>query len=395
MIHSIIKVFLIILFSVSCLQCSSKERNFKDNSHPDEINTPKSYDLSDFLTIENDYNLSKTGKNILDKLNGVQEKFVLGTLYAKHEEMFNRIEDIVVDSNNRIYILDSRKYQVGVFDSLGKFIKTLGNKGSGPGEFMQSESLALYNDNYLLVNNLDRIEIFDISGDINYYKSIPLQRISRNICIIDDVLFVHSSQYPSQNSSIPDSMFYTIDAYSLKDFTYTFSFGKSYIHEDPHIVESLSRGKISCNEHSSTVQFVFDMMPFIYGYDSQNGDIKWISMINEFNNPKIEEVNRNNGRKALSFGRNENGMTDYLFRPVNISDSYQLLQFSRTISNGDTDENMSTRRIFHSFLINSINGKAEYIGSDVPFIIATHNEILASRDLSSSVPQARIYTFKE
>ena len=43
----------------------------------------------------------------------------------------------LVDDNENIYISETQDQVIKVFDSSGKFIKTIGAKGSGPGEFQR------------------------------------------------------------------------------------------------------------------------------------------------------------------------------------------------------------------------------------------------------------------
>jgi len=50
-------------------------------------------------------------------------------------EMFYEPQDIEIGKNGLIYILDSGNNRIHVFDNSGKYIRTIGKKGQGPGEF--------------------------------------------------------------------------------------------------------------------------------------------------------------------------------------------------------------------------------------------------------------------
>ncbi len=43
--------------------------------------------------------------------------------------------EIDVDEDGNIYVLDRKAIHIKVFNSCGKFVRTIGKKGQGPGEF--------------------------------------------------------------------------------------------------------------------------------------------------------------------------------------------------------------------------------------------------------------------
>lgn len=72
----------------------------------------------------------------------------------------------LVDDNENIYIIETQDQVIKVFGSDGKYIKTIGAKGSGPGEFQMVTYLAVTNDGELLVTDEQaaRTSFFDSSG---------------------------------------------------------------------------------------------------------------------------------------------------------------------------------------------------------------------------------------
>jgi len=81
--------------------------------------------------------------------------------------MFYRIRGLAVDAEDNILISDMSNYRIQVFNKDGKYIKTIGRSGQGPGEFEQptrvridSSSGKIYvKDLYLA------LDIFDRDGD--------------------------------------------------------------------------------------------------------------------------------------------------------------------------------------------------------------------------------------
>jgi hypothetical protein len=57
--------------------------------------------------------------------------------------LFYRVGDIQVDTDGNIYVLDRGNHRLQVFDKDGKYLRTIGKKGQGPGEFNAPRGLQL------------------------------------------------------------------------------------------------------------------------------------------------------------------------------------------------------------------------------------------------------------
>jgi sugar lactone lactonase YvrE len=85
-------------------------------------------------------------------------------------DTFNSPSDVLVAPNGDIFVADGHggdtNARIVKFSSDGKFIKTWGKKGSGPGEFDTPHALAMDSKGRLFVGdrNNNRIEIFDQDG---------------------------------------------------------------------------------------------------------------------------------------------------------------------------------------------------------------------------------------
>jgi len=78
--------------------------------------------------------------------------------------MFRRVSDIEVDEEGNIYVLDSRECRIQKYDKDGKFFKTIGRKGEGPGEFQRAGRMTLDAKEKLYVNEYKKIIIFGEDG---------------------------------------------------------------------------------------------------------------------------------------------------------------------------------------------------------------------------------------
>jgi hypothetical protein len=84
-----------------------------------------------------------------------------------NNDYFYQPSDLELDpTQSLIYVADSGSSRVLVFDFQGKFLKSIGTKGQGPGEFMRPTGMCILKNSGLAVADLtnNRIQIFDQSG---------------------------------------------------------------------------------------------------------------------------------------------------------------------------------------------------------------------------------------
>ncbi len=86
--------------------------------------------------------------------------------------IFTRVSDIEVDEEGNIYVLDSRECQIQIYDKDGKYLKTIGRKGEGPGEFQRARRMTLDAKGKLYVNEIKKIIIFGEDG--TFEKNIKI-----------------------------------------------------------------------------------------------------------------------------------------------------------------------------------------------------------------------------
>ena len=94
----------------------------------------------------------------------LQEDLSIGAAEGAEEYMFIRLRGLAVDDEGAIYALDQRKPRVDVFSSSGTFLRSIGRKGQGPGEFQTPFFISLSPAGELMVGGMDRRSYFDRSG---------------------------------------------------------------------------------------------------------------------------------------------------------------------------------------------------------------------------------------
>ncbi|MBA7494197.1 hypothetical protein ES702_04770 [subsurface metagenome] len=82
------------------------------------------------------------------------------------EYMFQEIWHVVVDDEENIYVPDSRAAHIKVFDKNGKYLRTIGRKGQGPGELGYPFGIQITPQKELLVNDRRqaRLHFFTLDG---------------------------------------------------------------------------------------------------------------------------------------------------------------------------------------------------------------------------------------
>jgi hypothetical protein len=112
------------------------------------------------------------GENIFS----LEEELSIGEVEGREEYMFTGIRSMVVDDAGRIYVLDRREPHLRVFDQNGAYIRTIGRKGQGPGEFTIPLSVSITRQNELVVDDLrSRLAFFSLEGE--FKKNIQVATI--------------------------------------------------------------------------------------------------------------------------------------------------------------------------------------------------------------------------
>lgn len=98
-----------------------------------------------------------------DKSVTFEEELSIG---GEEYDMLFRPQRFIVDQNENIYITDYQDQSIKVFDPKGEYIRTIGKKGEGPGEFTFVGHLTVLPDGRLLVMDSEarRISLFDSDG---------------------------------------------------------------------------------------------------------------------------------------------------------------------------------------------------------------------------------------
>jgi hypothetical protein len=81
---------------------------------------------------------------------------------------FDSPSDMAVDAAGNIFILDSGNQRIQVFGPNGQYVRTIGRRGQGPGEFESLNSISVDREGrlYVLDDRQKRIQIFTTDGQV-------------------------------------------------------------------------------------------------------------------------------------------------------------------------------------------------------------------------------------
>ena len=87
----------------------------------------------------------------------------IGELEGPDEYLFGQIWSLAVDDDRNVYVFDEQAQHVRVFDANGTYMRTVGGRGEGPGEFSRAEAIAVFPDGRLAVRDPGnmRVQVFD------------------------------------------------------------------------------------------------------------------------------------------------------------------------------------------------------------------------------------------
>jgi hypothetical protein len=91
-----------------------------------------------------------------------------------------------VDARGNIYIADDSDMAIKVFNDKGQYLRTIGRKGSGPGEFVQIADLAILPDGRLLVTDFETRRTSFFSPEGQFLSSFQWKKFFSQVHLVTD-----------------------------------------------------------------------------------------------------------------------------------------------------------------------------------------------------------------
>jgi hypothetical protein len=100
-------------------------------------------------------------------------EFTIDETFLPEDTFFESAFNIKCDKDGCVYVCDYRAHNIKIFDSSGKFIKTIGREGQGPGEFNRPYDIAI-TDERLIVWNMGNRRLDALNKDGELIKSASI-----------------------------------------------------------------------------------------------------------------------------------------------------------------------------------------------------------------------------
>src|SRR5688572_1761398 len=79
--------------------------------------------------------------------------FSVGKEDGEHWEILSGVRWVAFDARDHLYVLDGGNHRVLVFDANGRFVRSISQKGQGPGELMAPTGMTVTTDGTIVVSD--------------------------------------------------------------------------------------------------------------------------------------------------------------------------------------------------------------------------------------------------
>ena len=101
----------------------------------------------------------------------LEEDLVIGKENDENSRFYKWLS-LDVDQDGNIYVMDRGSFRIQKFDKEGRYMKTMGREGQGPGEFSQPNYITLDEGGNIYVKDGTKAHIFD--RDSQFMRSFPI-----------------------------------------------------------------------------------------------------------------------------------------------------------------------------------------------------------------------------
>lgn len=154
----------------------------------------------------------------------LKEELTIGGNEEKEEYRFSLIGFLEVNDQGDIYALDLKENHIKIFNKNGKYIKTFGRKGQGPGEMVRPKRLSLSNQNEVILVDINGISFFSLEGEFlriisfsNFGKRVKFYNTDRNSNIYIYLLNSTKRRYELQQFDSAQKFIKTIEVSPLQN----------------------------------------------------------------------------------------------------------------------------------------------------------------------------------
>ena len=126
----------------------------------------------------------------------------LGPADASPASTFGRVSDLAADDEGNVYVLDERADELRVFSPEGEYLRTIGRRGRGPGEFSRPNDVEIFDGIITVLNPGGRSASFSMSGELVGSRTLPFGALGA-ARVDADLYVVYSSGAITRGDAVP------------------------------------------------------------------------------------------------------------------------------------------------------------------------------------------------
>ena len=181
--------------------------------------SPTSSDSDGILSLT----IDRKQDNIAFPLSEITEKVDVIELELNEESLISEIRDVYVLSEHYI-ISDVKSIGVLVYDKQGHFVRRIGKKGQGPGEFPNTYTIQIdHKRSTISFSMINKVVIYDIHGNLIEEKKIngiQLQYYDYLYYLNDSLFIIRDKTEKDRDGLYHQSNYFNIFAYSNENDTF-------------------------------------------------------------------------------------------------------------------------------------------------------------------------------
>ncbi|MFN3872192.1 MAG: 6-bladed beta-propeller [Ignavibacterium sp.] len=140
-----------------------------------------------------DFRNDKIKTELIKEAKNFNDLFELTEEVKLEGKLIGSIKKIKMMPSGHFGVIDESSKQLNIFSSRGKFIKSIGGIGKGPGEYLYAVDFTFDNEGNIFILDpiLYNIYYFDKQG--NYRWSMKIIDQAENILVVDDKLYLYTT----------------------------------------------------------------------------------------------------------------------------------------------------------------------------------------------------------
>jgi hypothetical protein len=103
----------------------------------------------------------------------LQHELIIGEDDTDPNSMFSELRSILVDDQENIYALDMKEIKIKVYDKTGKFLRSFGKKGKGPGEIEVPIRMEMNRAGNIVIDDMGNNKLLFYGLDGSCVKELP------------------------------------------------------------------------------------------------------------------------------------------------------------------------------------------------------------------------------